>query len=181
MANIDSIKVGNTTYTLSDSSAVKKVSFGGTNYTPSDGTVTLPTGMYKNYEVDIKSGTGLTSGTSWQQVALIDQDDWGFSFTKGVWLINTCVQFPTNATGMRGVGFKIDGSGVIATDVTGAITQTTVSACPNVGTNVTNCCIHEITTSAPVLHVMARQNSGSAMGTSSNNTLRVRVRVARLF
>lgn len=130
--------------------------------------------------MNIQSGSGLASDTSWHELTRITADTANFTFGGGFWLIDSCIQFPTNATGMRGVGIKIDTADSAATDVSGAINQTTVGAAPNVGTNVTNVCIQNVTAKYPVLHIMGRQNSGSAMGTSSSNILRVRVRAIHL-
>ena len=131
--------------------------------------ITTPDGSYKM--TDVTYSSTLASGMSWKELTRFQLSG------KGLWLIDTAINYPQNATGLRGVGIKLDTSNSAVTAVEGNLYQTTVgSGTGSAGANVTNVALYNSTNDTFYVHILGRQNSGSGM-----DNVAVRARAVRLI
>jgi len=131
-------------------------------------TDTKPDSFYSNDT--FPDVTNMVSGGTWKECGI-------FQIDKGTWLVSVALQYPSNSTGMRSVGMYIDNSSSAASDVTGIIYQQTLQAANGGATNIVLTQLIEAS-AAKYIHIMGRQTSGNAMGTTTS-PIRVRARALR--
>lgn len=131
-------------------------------------TDTKPDNFYSNDS--FSDVTNMATGGTWKECGK-------FQIDKGTWLVSVALQYPSNATGMRSVGMYIDSSSSAASDVTGIVYQQTLQAANGGATNIVLTQLIEVSDTR-YIHIMGRQTSGSAMGTTTS-PIRVRARALR--
>ncbi len=146
----------------------------GTNISISNNTISATDTKPDNYYANdsFADVTDMATGGTWKECGQ-------FQIAKGTWIVSVALQYPSNATGMRSVGMYIDSSSSLASDVTGIVYQQTLQAANGGATNIVLTQIVRASNSS-YIHIMGRQTSGSAMGTTTS-PIRVRARAIRIL
>ncbi len=107
-----------------------------------------------NQKDDFADKMGLASSGTWSKMA-------SFHVAAGIWLVSVALQYPSNATGIRGIGIYA-GTSTSPTDVSGVKYQQTVNAVNGAATNIVLTIPLQVATERDIL-IMGRQTSGSSM------------------